>query len=93
MKSTSINYRGIQFSKHLDFSTIIVYIRKYLLHVINNITFGITAPDYPIITVEITFLGYYTYEICLLLVVNNNNNLSHVCLQSYSESAYPITPV
>ena len=45
-------------------NSVFVYIlvannNKYLPHVVNNIIFGISVPDYPSRTVETTFLGQF----------------------------------
>ena len=61
-------------------------------YVVENIIFGISVPDYTSRTVEATFLGPFLNSF-YLLVVNDNKYLSMFLTISYSESAYPITPV
>ena len=45
---------------------------KNLLYVVDNIIFGISIPEYPCLTLVITFQRKLL--ISLLFVVNNNNN-------------------
>ena len=61
--------------------------KKYLSHVVDNIIFGISVPDYPRISVEITFLGKII--MCLLFSRKQQHRLITCCWQYHIRNQRP----
>ena len=53
---------------------LVVNNNKYLSHVVDNIIFGISVPDYPSRTVEITFLGQFQLTFQMSECTQNRTN-------------------